>query len=544
MIETTATLVENNAIGTNIDGTASPLIQPNGVVISGPPNALLGTTLPGGVMIQANVISGNLDSGIYLEGNASNEQISGNFIGTDATGRNSLPNGNGVVVTGPGGNMIGGTSPADRNVISGNAGSGISIAGGSAGNTAIGNFIGTDFSGEHATANDVGITIDAGSGNVIGGAAPGDANIISGNSSIGIQISNSKATGNVVLGDLIGVNQGGTRTLTSPDAKTGFAIGILIDDSPANTIGGTALTAMNVIAGFGVGIDISGFDATGNLVENAQIGTGQSKHQTIAGSIGIGVYIDDVASNTVGGSIAGAENTIVGYTTYGVFIYGGLAAHNVVQGNQIGIAAGKTGELAGIAVEDASNNTLGGSTPSAGNTISGNSYAGIYIFGQGSAGASGNEIDHNRLQRNGYGILLYNATNNGGYQTLLSRNRYGGTGSPTSASSWAPSRRARRRLIRLARRRLTRRAITSWRIPGGCTISAPGWSPLVRRSRRPIGRAGVPLPRNGARSAVRPRRMNRYRHGSVQQAQPSAVPRGPLAHRARAIRNPVRSSDS
>ena len=293
------------------------------------------------------MISGNLDSGIYLEGNASNERIEGNFIGIDATGRNALPNGNGVVVTGPGGNMIGGTSPAARNVISGNSGSGISIAAGSAGNTVIGNFIGTDFSGEHTTANAVGITIDSASGNVIGGSAPGDANVISGNNSIGVQISNSTATGNRVVGNLIGVDAAGTAVLTSPDATTGLPIGILIDDSPGNTIGATESAGGNVIAGFGVGIDISGFDATGNLVEHEQIGTGQSEQQTIAGSIGIGVYINDVASNTVGGSIAGAGNTIVGYTTYGVFIYGELAAHNVIQGNQIGIARGRPGNSRG-----------------------------------------------------------------------------------------------------------------------------------------------------------------------------------------------------
>ena len=55
-------------------------------------------------------------------------------------------------------------------------------------------------------------------------------------------------------------------------------------------------------------------------------------------------------------------------------------------------AAEATGPLVGIAVEDSSGNTLGGPTASAGNTISGNYYAGIYVFGQGTSGTPGNVI--------------------------------------------------------------------------------------------------------------------------------------------------------
>src|SRR5262249_20826942 len=93
-----------------------------------------------------------------------------------------------------------------------------------------------------------------------------------------------------------------------------------------------------------------------------------------------------------------------------------------IQGNRIGPPAVKNkGQLAGIAINGASDNVLGGSTSSAGNTISGNAYAGIYIFG---SSASGNVIRQNHLEHNGYGILLYNAINNGGYATLLNRNRF------------------------------------------------------------------------------------------------------------------------
>jgi parallel beta-helix repeat protein len=535
MIETTGITVENNAIGTNLGGTGSLLTQQNGVVISGPSNSMQGTSASGGVLIQANLISGNLDSGIYLEENASGEQVEGNFIGTDATGTKSVPNANGIVVTGLGGNRIGDALP---NLISGNSGSGISLSGELAGNTVLGNLIGTDVSGGHAVGNDVGITIASGSNNTIGGAAPGNGNIISGNGSIGIQISNSTSTGNVVRGNKIGTDAAVTTALTSPDPTTGLPIGILIDDSPANTIGGTSLLAANVIAGFGVGIDISGFDAHSNLMVNNRIGADLDGHP-IAGSIGIGVYIDDVASNTVGASTPGIGNVIAGYNTYGVFIYGALAAHNVVEGNRIGVPGGKTGELAGIAIEDSSDNTLGGPTSSAGNTISGNSYAGIYIFGQGSTGASDNVIEHDRFQRNGYGILLFNAANNGGYQTLLSRNRYtrngianvrefqgtvtGGTASSHLARSKKSHKLSHHAAIHRTRLHDLRSRLVSQRSEAVTADRAGG--------RLEVGERGPLRGVEPARELVRVR----VRPG----VHPAAVPRGPLAHAGRAIRKPV-----
>src|SRR5581483_851425 len=84
------------------------------------------------------------DIGSQFSGN----QIVGNFIGTDVSGTiggNSsgpivnLGNGTGIVAAY--GNSIGGPAPADRNVISGNTSSGIGLV---AGNTVENNFLGAD----------------------------------------------------------------------------------------------------------------------------------------------------------------------------------------------------------------------------------------------------------------------------------------------------------------------------------------------------------------------------------------------------------------
>ncbi len=399
---TTGILVLGNDIGTDPSGLES---VPNayGVEISGTAR----NTIGGGTGGAGNLISGNTFWGIFLTAGAFDNQVLGNLIGTNASGTNALPNGgDGVLVSSSLGNTIGGTAAADRNIISGNGGSGIDLVSNSSGNLVLGNFIGTDISGENPLGNSDGITINAASGNTIGGAAPVATNVISGNTSIAVQISNSAASGNSVLGNLIGTNKGGNRVVLTPsNLDSGFPVGVLINDSPGNSIGGTATGEGNVISGFGVAVNISGFNASGNAILGDLIGTDRNGN-VLDGKTGVGVYINGAGGCSVGGTTPSARNVIQGYSTYGVLIFGSLAKDNVVQGNQIGLTTRiKTGRLAGVAIESASSNTVRG------NTISGNRQAAVYIFGQNNS-AVDNVIAGNQLVRNLYGILLYNAANN------------------------------------------------------------------------------------------------------------------------------------
>ena len=115
------------------------------------------------------MISGNEGSGVSIS--ASENQLQGNFIGTDVSGTAALKNGVGVLIDG-GHNTIGGTTPAARNVISGNASDGVFISGAGSGNLIAGNYIGVDVTGIAGLANDVGVAVSA-SNNTIGGT-PGD----------------------------------------------------------------------------------------------------------------------------------------------------------------------------------------------------------------------------------------------------------------------------------------------------------------------------------------------------------------------------------
>src|SRR6202023_1809217 len=105
-------------------------------------------------------------------------------------------------------------SPA--NLISGNGNSGVEIAGASsAQNLVEGNFIGTDVNGAGAVGNrNGGVYIDGGApDNSIGGAERGAGNVISGNAGDGVTFTDSATIGNQLLGNLIGTNAAGTASV-------------------------------------------------------------------------------------------------------------------------------------------------------------------------------------------------------------------------------------------------------------------------------------------------------------------------------------------
>ena len=150
--------------------------------------------------------------GIFLQTNGNN-LIQGNFLGTSANGTADLGNtSNGVEIQSPS-NTIGGTSAADRNIISGNDAQGIRIiTSGATGNVVRGNYIGTDVTGTVDLGNTVdGLQINSSAtGNTIGGSNAGAGNVISGNNNIGIKIVTS---GNTIQGNHIGTNAAGTASL-------------------------------------------------------------------------------------------------------------------------------------------------------------------------------------------------------------------------------------------------------------------------------------------------------------------------------------------
>lgn len=184
---------------------ATLLIELDGSNVAPAPGGIKFGAGSSGSTLSGLVIHGFSSANLYLE--SSDNAIKGNFIGTtpegDAAG-DSKAQSYGIFGTGAK-NTIGGTDAADKNIISGNPFIGIVFFGANAYNNAVlGNFIGTDATGQQSLGNGYsGIEITSGSSdNVIGGLTENEGNIIAFNQGVGVVISGSGA-GNSILGNAI-----------------------------------------------------------------------------------------------------------------------------------------------------------------------------------------------------------------------------------------------------------------------------------------------------------------------------------------------------
>ncbi len=417
--------VQGNLIGTDATGALDRGNARDGVLIR---SNSTGNTIGGTVTGARNIISGNNGEGVEIIESSSNNQVLGNYIGTNAAGTADLGNSlNGILFSGPSSNTtIGGTAAAARNVISGNDQWGIRFLG-STGTQILGNFIGTNASGTAAIGNNFsGIEVNGGTSSLTiggtagtspGGACTGACNLISGNQS-GIAHVNGGAT--IIQGNYIGTDINGNADLGNNSA--GISI---VSNASGDTVGGTSEAARNIVSGNNsIGIEIGGGGSntiTGNYIGINSAGT------VALGNSSIGVSISS-SGNTIGGTVAGAGNVISGHSiSPGVQI--DLAANNRVQGNLIGTDASGTLALpneTGISLSLNSSNTLiGGSSSGARNVISGNTADGILIGRLSTASccsSSNNTVQGNfigtdvtgaaDLGNGGNGVVLRDSPNN------------------------------------------------------------------------------------------------------------------------------------
>ncbi len=369
---TASSTVEGNLIGTSPSGTTA-MGNEDGVVLQnentstgnfGQSRAIVGGTIPGA----GNVISGNVDDGVWDNAAVGPDFVLGNYIGTDPTGKVAVPNvangaecnpcvlGN-VSESSPSSMVVGGTflsggspivgtgvpgapncntsvAPCLGNLISGNGNLGVLTASG----TVQGNLIGTDITGANALANDRGVR--AGGDALIGSTTPGLGNVISGNGFSACGGSGQPACADAAL-SLTG------STSQFPDVVQGNYIGTDI----------TGENALPNIATAGVQIGTSGYGFAGSIdleVDNTEIGPG----------------------NVISGNLA---------TAAGILMY--CAANTVIHGNNVGVDAGGTNplgnlsdgiysycpqdtDIGGTVVDH--DNVIGGSTPADRNIIGAN----------------------------------------------------------------------------------------------------------------------------------------------------------------------------
>ncbi|MCA9066084.1 MAG: cadherin domain-containing protein, partial [Planctomycetaceae bacterium] len=251
----------------DFSGTPIVVLDGNDIVASG----LTVTATGGGSTIRGLVVTNFGGSGITLLSGANGNTVVGNLIGSldvagNSTGAAMENNGFGIRAL-SNGNTIGGTTAADRNVISGHNNSGIQLGG--SGNVVIGNFIGTDALGSTAIGNgEEGIFNSGGTNNRIGGAGPGEGNLISGNGRNAIEITGATTTQTTVQGNLIGVDITGAVNLGNAAGAIWLGFG-----TTTHLIGGTGAGEGNVIAYSGaaqtpggviVESDVTGITILGN----------------------------------------------------------------------------------------------------------------------------------------------------------------------------------------------------------------------------------------------------------------------------------------
>ncbi|QDU91273.1 Hemolysin, chromosomal [Pirellulimonas nuda] len=310
-----------------INGATQPGVRIDGATVLGSGLQISGAGANGSIVRGLSIT--RFSDGVTIVDSDSNT-IAGNFIGTDAASTPGLGNAIAVNISGDSdNNTIGGATLSDRNILSGNSLHGVMVMGAAAsGNRIVGNLIGTNAAGDAALPNSGnGVMIDGSPSNTVGGAAAGERNVISGNTQTGVGIENEAADGNTVFGNLIGLNAAGTAALAN-----GFD-GVLVNSgADDNQIGGAAAGQGNVISGNGMnGVEMNDAASTGNTVRGNRIGVAATTDAPLPNT-GAGVLVTDAVGNPIGGAAAGEANVIAFNTGGGVDV-AGAATGASIRGN-------------------------------------------------------------------------------------------------------------------------------------------------------------------------------------------------------------------
>lgn len=347
-----------------------------GISISGSNNIIGGDRTRGtGPMGEGNLISANKMMGIGVGGdNAVGNRILGNNIGTDETGGKILGKQSTGITISSHDNCIGSENEAERNIISGNTTMGIECKLARR-NLIIGNMIGTDATGKTSLGgSNWAMQIWWGSQN-----NRVENNVISG----GVGTCDPGSSYNEIVGNRIGTDGAGLAVLQD--------LSYVNMGTPFNKTGGTDEKERNIINGF---IAISGSDC---LALNNYIGIDASGAKAFGGNIG-GVNISGgTTRNIVGGATAEERNIVLGQISINA------SPDNFIIGNMIGadITGNAISVSSGITVVASNGNFIQL------NTITGTKDAGIYLDN-----ALYNLIKANQLKKNMIAIKANHSNSN------------------------------------------------------------------------------------------------------------------------------------
>ncbi len=410
---TAGNVVYGNYLGTDASGTAALANGLSGAIVTGGAcSNIIGGPLSG----QGNVCSGNSQYGVYIGGaNTTGNSVSGNYIGTDASGLVALGDvfGGMIVTAGANSNFVGGPVAGDRNLLSGNAPFSLWVD--SANNTVQGNWIGLNATGAAALPNGLGMyVINGAQSNLV------ISNVISGNYDEGLRLTGAGTSANLVEGNFIGTDPTGTYAIPNDFAGLTF-----YDGAVSNIAGGTTSAARNIICGsYSYGVVIADPGTIGNVVAGNFIGVSANGTSALPNNTGV-LISDGAQSNLLGGVTAGSANVISGNYYPGLYITDPGTSGNEIQGNYIGTGTNGSTALAngaeGIFITNgAQGNVIGLNLAGtgAGNRIAFNGNTGVAVYGSPTTGNTirGNDIFSN----NSLGITLVGGNDLQNYPVITS----------------------------------------------------------------------------------------------------------------------------
>jgi hypothetical protein len=321
-----------------------------------------------------NVISGNVDNGIFFGDGANFNLVVNNRIGTNAAGNAALPNGYAGIRMFGDDNIIGSTGAFGGNLISGNGRFGVEVGGGED-NQFNNNRIGTDLAGTAALGNaETGVS-DSAINSRIGDSVADSGKVISGNGEYGLALG---GTGTRVRNNRIGTDAAGIAALGNGSYGV-RVLGDMIDigrDGVGNLISGSGRDA--------IGIDA---DADTIVITLNRIGTNADGSAAIPNDGGI---------NSGGSNVLIAANLVSGNTANGIYAAGSAVE---ILANRIGTDAGGTAAIPnGTGITTAGDGIVVGGA-GVGNLVSGNAGTGIVV------GGSNVQVLDNRIGTDATGTL-------------------------------------------------------------------------------------------------------------------------------------------
>jgi hypothetical protein len=396
-VESADNLLTGLILGETVSG-GGPLASPNaiGIELYGPQavrNTVGIRTL--GVDVGNRIVANSI-AGVMVRAGANYNTIVGNVIGAIDAG---FGNFDGIAVLNSIGTTIGGTQTALANTIFGNARHGIRLTN----VNGVAPAYGTLVIGNSIAANSVsGVTIEAGSRNVVGGFTAASANTITGNG-VGVQMVSRgivATKGNGVYGNAITNNTFG---------------GVSIDQGYANLVQGNTITdSSEGTSSWGVRIYRStvGVGVAANQVfQNLVSGHGDADPD-VAPLTG-GIVVENASGQVIGG-MGTLANTVTSNRGSGVVVIGGVgvngSSRNLINGNYVGtnsLGESLGNAYDGIRLQGAVATTVRANTVRGTRGLESPAAVGISVHNALPASAAlGNVVVSNSVSGNGTGLLV------------------------------------------------------------------------------------------------------------------------------------------